>query len=142
MSAETDETEAVQPPPADVEDGPRLTWPQRVARGVLVAAFCAVAMLGGILGLRSRERNDEFVQHQLPPVVVSKADVEQAVADSLPPTRSIDCSPSPRGGATRSPWTCTAGGERFTVRVDGTGAYSAKGRNGFRGCCLPVPVAR
>jgi hypothetical protein len=130
-----------EPEPADpFVPAARLTWPQRAGRILIVGAFCVTAFAGAVVGLRNREPNDAFVQHQLHPAVVARADVEKHVRGKI--GTSATCAPG--GGALRNTWDCifrSAGHRRIVeVRVDPDGAYRGTGDRRFRGCCVSVPI--
>ena len=130
-----------EPEPADpFLSPPRFTWPQRAGRILIVVAFCATAFTGAVVGLRNRERNDAFVQHQLHPAVVAIPDVEKAVRGKVGASATCD----PGGGALRNTWDCSfrSGGRRrlVEVRLDPRGAYRGTGDRRFSGCCISVPI--
>jgi hypothetical protein len=140
VSTTADDPVAASEPADPFVAPPRLTWPQRLGRVLVVAAFCATAFAGAVVGLRNRERDDSFVQHQLHPAVVARADVEKAVRRKT----GIAATCAPGSGALRNTWDCNfrRGGKlRFVgVTVDPSGAYSGTGYRRFRGCCISVPI--
>ena len=135
-------------------DAPGLTYPQRLARGVVVAVLLAVGVAGGYTGVRARERDDAFVLHQLHPTLVKKTDVDKMVATAPEPVSkgrgtpsvSTNCHPA-NFGDLRSPWKCTVryrSGRtaHYDVNVEHDGHFTGTGSGRFSGCCISVPIVR
>ena len=136
-----DGDELEEPPP------PPITRSQKLARSLVFVTFMAVAIGGAFVGIRSRERDDAFIERQFAPRLVSKADVERTMSKTLKKTTAVSCAPGTQGGMLRNDWNCRVtytSGRTLPLQLhfQPDGSYIASGlHNRFSGCCVPVPLA-
>jgi hypothetical protein len=148
VTTEAEVPREVEPEPEEGTPPAPLPLSHKIGRSLIFVTFLAAAMAGAFIGVRSRERDDAFVERQFAPRLMAKSDVEKTLRRTLSPTPAVRCSPGTGRGMLRNDWRCQVtypGKQAHPLRLhfQADGRYRATGvQRSFTGCCVPVPITK